>query len=170
MGVVLGPHGVQGDVRIKSFTQAAEDIGAYGPVEDATGARQFTLSVRGASRGTVIARIAGVADRGAAEALHGLKLYLPRARLDPLNDDEFYHADLIGLSATLPSGALLGRVIAVHDFGAGPMLEIAIAGRDSILVPFNRIEVPRVDLEAGCVIVEPAAELPATELEAEDAA
>jgi len=161
LGVVGAPHGVRGAVRIKSFTDAPEAIAGYGALEDESGARRFTLCVVGMAKGEgmLIATLSGVGDRDRAEALRGLRLYLPRAALPPTAEDEFYHADLVGLTAALGDGTPLGMVIAVHDFGAGDMLEI---GRDvggPVLVPFTRAAVPVVDLAARRVVLDPPAGL-----------
>jgi 16S rRNA processing protein RimM len=142
-------------VRIKSFTQHPEDIAAYGPLADETGRRQIELRLLGAAKGVLIARLPGVEDRNRAEELRGLRLYLPRAALPPPQEDEYYHADLIGLAAVLGDGTSLGKVRAVHDFGAGDTLEIARAGAPPAMVPFTRAVVPIVDLKAGRVVVAP---------------
>jgi 16S rRNA processing protein RimM len=155
VGIVTGAHGVRGAVRIKSFTDVPEDIARYGPVESESGHRRFALELVGAAKGVQIARLAGVADRDAAEALRGLRLYLPRAALPPTEQDEYYHADLIGLDAALSDGTTLGRVRAVHDFGAGDTLELDRPGAPPAMVPFTRAIVPVVDLDAGRIVVDP---------------
>jgi 16S rRNA processing protein RimM len=152
---VTGAHGVRGAVKVKSFTADPGDVAAYGPLEDERGDRRFTLRLVGSAKGVVIARVAGVADRDAAEALRGLRLYLPRAALPPPGDDEYYHADLIGLDVALGDGTILGRVRAVHDFGAGDTLEIDRAEGQPVMVPFTRAVVPVVDLDAGRLVVDP---------------
>src|SRR5215212_5861077 len=110
VGVVAGAHGVRGAVRIKSFTAKPEDVAGYGPLEDESGQQRFSLRLVGAAKGVLIGWLSGVADRDRAEGLRGLRLYLPRAALPPTEDEEFYHADLIGLDAALPDGTPLGRV------------------------------------------------------------
>jgi 16S rRNA processing protein RimM len=157
LGVVGAPHGVRGAVRIKSFTDAPDAIASYGALEDESGARRFTLRVVGKAKGDgmVIATLSGVADRDRAEGLRGLLLYLPRAALPPPGEDEFYHADLVGLAAVLQDDALLGTVIAVHDFGAGDMLEIARDAGQPVLVPFTRAAVPVVDIAGGKIVLDP---------------
>jgi 16S rRNA processing protein RimM len=155
VGVVTGPHGVGGAVRIKSFTARPEDVGAYGPLADETGARRFALRLVGTAKGVLIARLSGIDDRNHAEELRGLRLYLPRAALPQPEAEEYYHADLIGLAAALPDGTPLGRVRAVHDFGAGDTLEIERADRLPAMVPFTRTIVPIVDIEAGRLVVAP---------------
>jgi 16S rRNA processing protein RimM len=157
MGVVGAPHGVRGAVRIKSFTDAREAIASYGALEDESAQRQFTLRVVGTAKGDgmVIATLSGVADRDRAEALRGLRLYAPRTALPATPEGEFYHADLVGLAAALGDGTPLGQVIAVHDFGAGDMLEIEREVGSPVLVPFTRAVVPVVDLAGGRVVVDP---------------
>jgi len=159
LGVVVGAHGVRGLVRIKSFTEAPGDIAAYGPLSDEAGARSFAVRVTGEAKGAILAAIAGVADRDAAEALKGTRLYVDRAALPvPVDAEEFYHADLIGLMAEDRAGRALGRVVAVHNFGAGDLLEIAPEGGQSLLLPFTKAAVPEVDLAGGRLVVEPPAE------------
>ena len=161
MGIVGAPHGVRGAVRIKSFTDAPEAIATYGALEDESGARKFMLRVVGAAKGAgmVIATLSGIADRDRAEALRGLRLYAPRAVLPAAAEDEFYHADLVGLAAVLDDGAPLGTVIAVHDFGAGDVLEIARDAGQPVLVPFTHAAVPVVDIAGGKIVIAPPAGL-----------
>jgi 16S rRNA processing protein RimM len=159
IGVVTGPHGVRGAVRIKSFTARPEDVVAYGSLGDETGTRQFDLQLIGSAKGVVIVRLAGVHDRNHAEALRGQRLYLPRAALPPPQDEEFYHADLIGLAAVLADGTELGRVRAIHDFGAGDMLEIERHDAPPAMVPFTRAVVPMVEIAARRLVIDPPAGL-----------
>jgi 16S rRNA processing protein RimM len=155
VGIVAGAHGVRGAVRIKSFTGKPEDVAAYGPLEDESGRQRFSLRLVGATKGVLIGWLSGVPDRDRAEALRGLRLYLPRAALPPTEDEEFYHADLIGLEAVLSDGTPLGQVKAVHDFGAGDTLEILRPEGPPAMVPFTRAVVPVVDLDAGRLVVDP---------------
>jgi 16S rRNA processing protein RimM len=155
VGVITGPQGVGGAVRIKSFTARPEDIAGYGPLADAGGTRRLELQLVGAAKGVLIGRLAGVEDRNRAESLRGLCLYLPRAALPPPDPEEYYHADLIGLDAVLGDGTPLGRVRAVHDFGAGDTLEIERSGAPPAMVPFTRAVVPVIELDAGRLVVEP---------------
>jgi len=104
VGIVAGAHGVRGAVRIKSFTAEPKDVARYGPLEDESGGHRFSLRLVGAAKGVLIGWLSGVADRDRAEALRGLRLYLPRAALPPTEEEEFYHADLIGLDAVLGDG------------------------------------------------------------------
>ncbi|HVH76479.1 MAG TPA: ribosome maturation factor RimM [Stellaceae bacterium] len=155
LGIVTAPHGVRGGVRIKSFTTEPRDIARYGPLEDESGGARFALNVIGEGKGVLLARLSGVEDRDRAEALRGLRLYLPRERLPQPQEEEYYHADLIGLAAVLGDGTPLGRVRAVYDFGAGDTLEIECAEGPSLLVPFTRAAVPVVDIAGGKVVLDP---------------
>jgi 16S rRNA processing protein RimM len=155
VGAVIGPHGVRGQVRIKSFTGEPAAIGGYGPVEDEAG-RRFALSVVGQSKGAVIARLDGIADRDAAEGLKGVRLYVPRDRLPKTEEDEFLYADLVGLRAEAEDGRPLGRVRAVHDFGAGEMLDVS-GPEGSLMVPFTRAAVPVIEVAKGRLVLRPPA-------------
>lgn len=158
IGVIAGAHGVNGLVRVKSFTANPEDVAAYGPVTDAAGLRRFRIEVTGAARDMLLARIEGVADRNAAEALRGVELHVERDRLPAPDADEFYHADLIGLSARSKDGSEIGAVTALYDYGAGDMIEIRTAGGRVELLPFTKSVVPEVDLEHGFVVIDPPSE------------
>jgi 16S rRNA processing protein RimM len=155
LGVVTAPHGVQGAVRIKSFTEEPEDVARYGPLTDESGRCRFKLQLTGAGKGVVIARLSGVEDRNQAEALRGLRLYLLRSSLPRTEAEEFYHADLIGLEAVLGDGTPVGRVRAIHDFGAGDTLELTRPGAPAVMVPFTRAIVPMVELAAGRLVLDP---------------
>ena len=155
LGVVTGPHGVQGAVRIKSFTEAPEDVARYGPLTDETGVRRFELRLIGDGKGVVIARLSGIEDRNQAETLRGLRLYLPRSALPQTEAEEYYHADLIGLEAVLADGTPVGQVRAIHDFGAGDTLELTRPGAPAVMVPFTRAIVPSVELAAGRLVLDP---------------
>ena len=159
VGVITGPHGVRGLVKVKSFTADPSDLTAYGPLTDETGSSAFDLDIRGEAKGQFIIKVDGVEDRNKAELLKGTKLFISRAALPQPEEDEFYHADLIGLATVLPDGSEHGRVSAVHDFGAGDLLEIAIAGGGTVYLPFTLDAVPNVDLAAGRVTVDPPAEV-----------
>ena len=150
-------HGLRGEVRLRSFTQDPEAIASYGPLESEDGKRRFEIEALRAVKDHFIARFAGIKDRNAAETLTNLKLYVPRDRLPPVEDDEtFYYADLIGLAAVLEDGAPLGIVTAVHNFGAGDLVEIApAAGGEPMLLPFSDAVVPTVDLKARRIVVVP---------------
>jgi 16S rRNA processing protein RimM len=155
VGVVTGPQGVQGAVRIKSFTEVPEDVAGYGPLEDETGRRQFDLHLCGVAKGVLIARLRGIEDRDQAEALRGLHLYLSRSALPQPEAEEYYHADLIGLDAVLGDGTRVGRVRAIYDFGAGDTLELERDGGPPVLVPFTRAVVPIVAPTEGRLVLDP---------------
>ena len=157
LGVVAGAHGLQGAVRIKTFTALPDAIADYGPLEDAAGNRCFTLRLVRIEKGMALVRIEGVEDRTAAEALKGVELFLDRAALPPAEDEEeFYHADLVGLAAVDRNGARLGTVRALHDFGAGDLIEVLPdeGGRPRVF-PFTREAVPAIDLAARTVTIDP---------------
>ena len=159
MGVVTGAHGVRGLVRVKSFAASPDGIAAYGPLEDEAGTRRFALELAGAVKGVLLARIDGVADRNAAERLKGTRLYLPRTALPQPGEEEYYHADLLGLAVVLRDGTPLGRVCAVHAYGAGEGLEVARSDGRTVIVPFTSAAVPEVDLAGGRLVVDPPAGL-----------
>ena len=155
VAAVSAAHGVRGLVRLKPFTETPEDCLAYGPLTSADGSRVFKLEKMGMHKGQVLVRIEGVQDRNAAEDLRGVRLYVERSALpDTADEDEFYHADLIGLDAVLVDGTLLGRVQAVFDFGAGDSLEIKGAGKP-LLVPFTTEAVPEIDIPTRRVVIDP---------------
>ena len=160
VGAIAGAYGVRGEVRLKSFCAAPEAIADYAPLTTEDGARQFDVTLLRPIKGGFAARLSGIATREQAEALRGTALFTPRARLPSLPDDEFYHADLIGLAVQDTGGRPLGRVKAVHDHGAGDLLEVVGPGlKDGVLVPFRREIVPTVDLSAGRIVVDPPAGL-----------
>ena len=154
VGAIAGGFGVQGEVRLKSFCADPAAIAGYGPLVAEDG-RSFGVSGLRPIQGAFAARLTGVATREAAEALKGTRLYAPRDRLPPLGDDEFYHADLIGLAVVDAGGAPLGSVRAVLDHGAGDILEIARPGAPDLLLPFTRAVVPTVDLAARKIVADP---------------
>ena len=161
LGRITGAHGLKGEVKIAAFTADPEDVAAYGPLTNADGTKSFEIaSLRSASGGSVIARLRGVADRNAAEALRGTELFVSREVLPAPGEDEYYHSDLIGLAAVSPAGEALGEIIAVHNYGAGDLLELRLPNsRKTELIPFESAYVPMVDLKVGCAtIVKPAYE------------
>ena len=159
VGVIVGAHGVRGDLRVKSFTDVPEDLVSYGPLTDVDGARVFDLHILGAARGLLRVHMDGIEDRDAAEALAGVELYVERHRLPEPENGEFYHADLVGLRAERPDGTVYGTVRALHDFGAGDVIEIALAGGGVVVLPFTKAVAPEIDLEAGRVVIVPPEEL-----------
>jgi 16S rRNA processing protein RimM len=159
LGEIGRPQGLQGEVRLRSFTAEPGAIADYGPLEDETGARSFEFESVRVTAKALIARLEGVTSRAEAEALTGTKLYVPRSRLPEREEDEWYHSDLIGLSAVDRDDVAIGTVIAVHNFGAGDLLEIRPAsGGDTHLMLFTRETVPEVDVEGGWLRVVPPEE------------
>ncbi|WP_135448320.1 MULTISPECIES: ribosome maturation factor RimM [Tabrizicola] len=155
IGAIAGAFGVNGEVRLKSFCSVPTDIASYGPLLTEDGSRSFRVTLTRPIAGGLGARLSGVASREQAEALRGTGLFVPRDRLPALPDDEFYHADLIGLSAYDTGGQLLGKVTAIHNHGAGDIIEISPASHKSaLLLPFTKAIVPNVDLTAGRLIVD----------------
>jgi 16S rRNA processing protein RimM len=149
-------HGLRGEVRLNSFTADPMAVTQYGVLSNADGTRGFEIENARPSKGFLIARFKGVADRTAAERLCNIDLYVPRDRLPPPVADEFYHADLIGLAAVGQDGAAVGTVVAIHDFGAGDLIEIAPAsGGQTLMLPFNDTVVPRIDIAGGRLVVVP---------------
>lgn len=156
LGIVGGAHGIRGECRVRSFTADPTDIGAYGPLVDAAG-RRYTVRSARAQKNVVVVRFAEVGTRDEAERLNGTELFVGRAALPEDDEDDFYQADLIGLRAVSAGGAVVGEVIAVHDFGAGDILEIRPARGATVMIPFSRAAVPEIDVEAGMLTVEPVA-------------
>lgn len=154
LGHIAGAHGIRGEVLIKTYTEAPENVGAYGPLSDESGSRTFNLKSARATPKGVVARLQGIDDRNAAEALKGIALYIERERLPAAADGEFYHADLIGLAAVAGDGKPVGEIVAVQNYGAGDLLEIRLAGSSKTeLVPFTDACVPQIDIAARRVVV-----------------
>jgi 16S rRNA processing protein RimM len=159
-------HGTNGEVRLWSFTAEPQAVACYGALETPDGVRAFEIeALRPAGSAApagdcFIVRLKGVTDRSAAEHLRNLDLYVPRARLPAPQPDEFYHADLIGLAVEDGCGKPIGSVVAVHNFGAGDLLEIALGeGRDTVMLPFTAAAVPQVEIAAGRIVLDPGANL-----------
>jgi 16S rRNA processing protein RimM len=150
---VATAHGVRGALKLRCFTESPENVAAYGPLCDEAGHELFAVRILSAARDGVIVTAEGIRDRDAALGLRGLRLYVPRSRLPATDEDEFYHEDLVGLAARDPAGRSVGRVLAVHDFGAGDILEIATEDGRSEMVPFTRAAVPEIDLAARVLTV-----------------
>lgn len=155
LGEIGAPQGLKGEVRLRSYTAEPAAIARYGPLVDETG-RAFEIERVRATPKALIARFKGVSTREAAEALVHTKLYVERDRLPEREEEEWYHADLIGLAAIGADGAKIGEVIAVHNFGAGDLIEVKPeAGGATVLVPFTRETVPEVDVEGGRLVLAP---------------
>lgn len=154
LGHISTAHGIRGEVIIKSYTDDPVAIAGYGPLSDKTGQRTFEIETARAAKKGVIARLAGIRDRNAAEALRGTELYVDRDKLPEPDEDEIYHADLVGLIARRADGTEVGEVVALQNFGAGDLLEIRLAGqRRTEFVPFNEAFVPDIDIEARRLVV-----------------
>jgi 16S rRNA processing protein RimM len=153
-------HGIRGEVKLRSFTQDPAAVAGYGPLESEDGARHFTIEALRPAKDHFVVRLAGVGDRDAAEKLVNVRLYVSRDRLPPIEDgDTYYHTDLIGLAAVSEDGSALGRVTAVHNFGAGDLVEIKPhGGGEPLMVPFNETTVPEIDMTARRMIVRPLTE------------
>lgn len=160
LGRISAAQGLKGEVRITSFTADPADIAAYGSLLDETG-KSFIIESLRVIKGTVLAaRLSGVGDRTAAEKLKGTALYVEKARLPAVEDDEWYHEDLIGLRAHSPEGDAIGDIVAVQNYGAGDLLEIRLKdSRQTVFVPFTQAAVPEVDVKAKRVVVIPPEEL-----------
>jgi 16S rRNA processing protein RimM len=152
-------HGVRGAVKLWTFTEAPLAVQSYGPLMTKDGARQFEIASLREAKDYLVATFKGVATRNDAEKLNGIELYVPREKLPATDRDEYYHADLIGLAAVNAANEPLGRVIAIHNFGAGDIIEIAPPDGATMLLPFTNAVVPTVDLAKGRVVIELPAEI-----------
>jgi len=156
VGAIAGAFGVQGEVRLKSFTAQPEDIASYGPLVTEDGVQSFTITLTGQAKNGFTARLDGVRSKEAADALRGTQLFTDRGSLPNLPDDEYYHADLVGLEVFDTGGTLLGHVKTVLNHGASDILEINTPGQTATaLLPFTRAVVPTVDLASGRIIADP---------------
>lgn len=161
VGAIAGAFGVQGEVRLKSFCAEPADIATYGPLWTENGGQSFSVRLTRPVTGGLGARLSGVKTRDDAEALKGVTLWADRSALPSLPDDEFYHADLIGLEVVDTGGVVLGRVRAIYDHGAGDILDIT--GPHPMMLPFTRAFVPTVDLTARRIVADPPEDAPADE-------
>jgi 16S rRNA processing protein RimM len=147
-------HGVRGAVKLWTFTEDPLAVKRYGPLLTKDGARQFEVTHAREARGHLVATLKGVSTREEAERLNGIELYIVREKLPATSEDEYYHADLIGLAAVTAANEPLGRVIAIHNFGAGDIIEIAPPRGATMLLPFTNAVVPLVDLGGGRVVID----------------
>jgi 16S rRNA processing protein RimM len=161
VGVFGAPHGVRGEIRLKSYMAEPASIAAFGPLHDSAG-REFLLTAsRPLKDDLLVVRVKGVTERDAAQKLTHVQLYISREKLPPPEEDEFYCRDLIGLRAETSDGVGLGTIVAVPNYGAGDILEVAPPAGETLLFPFTRAVVPHIDLAGGRVIVEPPQEIDA---------
>ena len=147
-------HGVRGAVKLWTFTEDPLAVKRYGRLMTKDGARQFEVTHVREAKGHLVATLKGIATREEAERLNGVELYVAREKLPDTSEDEYYRADLIGLAAVNAAGEPLGRVIAIHNFGAGDIIEVAPPNGATMLLPFTHAVVPRVDLRGGRVVIE----------------
>jgi 16S rRNA processing protein RimM len=147
-------HGVRGAVKLWTFTEDPLAVQGYGPLVTKDGTRQFEIATAREAKGHLVATLTGVATREDAERLNGIELYVAREKLPATDEDEYYHADLIGLAAVTSANEPLGRVTAIHNFGAGDIIEIAPPQGPTMLLPFTNAVVPSVDLKGGYVVIE----------------
>ena len=148
------PHGVRGAVKLWTFTEDPLAVTQYGPLATRDGARSFEVATAREAKGHLVATLKGVATREEAERLNGIDLYIARDKLPATDDNEYYHPDLIGLAAVNAANEPIGRVSAIHNFGAGDIIEIAPPHGATMLLPFTNAVVPSVDLAGGRVIIE----------------
>lgn len=156
VGAIAGSYGVRGEVRLKSFTADAQAIAEYAPLTSEDGTQAFSVTVTRVIKNGMAARLSGVATKEQADALKGLRLFVPRDRLPDLPDDEYYYADLVGLEVRDTGGTVIGHVKTVQNHGATDILEIhGPELKASVLLPFTLAAVPTVDIAAGRIIVDP---------------
>ena len=156
MGRIGAAHGIRGEVRVQSFTGEPLDLVRYNPFVTNRPGLQIVIETARGTTNMLVARLAGIGDRDAAERLNGVELYVERGRLPaPEEEDDFYHADLIGLAVRLTDGAVIGEVSAVLNHGAGDIIEVRGTAGDSFLYPFTRAVVPEVHVAEGYLVVAP---------------
>jgi len=153
MAVIGAAHGIRGELRVKTFTGDPLALGDYGPLHDKDGRAFEIVDIRPAGT-VVVVRFKGVDDRSAAEALTGTELFVDRSALPDEEEDEFYHADLVGLAVKDEEGAVVGKVAAVQNFGGGDILDLTLDGRKGVLIPFSRAAVPEVSVAGGYVRID----------------
>ncbi len=147
-------HGVRGAVKLWTFTEDPFAVTRYGPLSTKDGARSFEVAQAREAKGFLVATLKGITTRNEAERLNGVELYVAREKLPATDADEYYHADLIGLSAETTVGEPLGKIIAIHNFGAGDIIEIAPPSGATLMLPFSNAVVPTVDVAGGRVLIE----------------
>ncbi len=155
MGRIGAAHGIRGEVRIQSFADEPLALARYGTFTTNRPGLTVTIASARGTTNMLVARLEGVNDRGAAEGLNGVELYVDRDLLPPPEDDEFYHSDLIGLSAQLEDGTAIGKVAAVPNYGAGDILEVRAENGETFLFPFTRVVVPHIHVKEGYLVIDP---------------
>lgn len=154
VGVITGAHGIKGQVKLRSFTTNPQDIENYSPLLNEAGTRRYELQVDGETRQGLIATVKGVKDRNAAEALKGTQLFTEKSKLPAAEEEEFYYDDLIGLEVRDSAGAVLGKVVALYDFGAGDIIEMKLSAGGKEMYPFTRRNFPEIRGEEGYILAE----------------
>ncbi|HRA94841.1 MAG TPA: ribosome maturation factor RimM [Aestuariivirga sp.] len=153
VGVIVGVHGIKGEVKLKSFTSDPLNVGRYGPLQSSSG-KQFEISKLKAAKDDFIASFKNVNDRNEAETLRGVELFVAREKLPKLKTHEAYAHDLMGLDVVLENGSKLGKLVAMPNYGAGDLLEVAIDGKaETVLIPFTSAFVPQEDFSTGRIVV-----------------
>jgi 16S rRNA processing protein RimM len=155
VGVVVGSHGLKGYVKIKSFMVFPKDIAAYGLLTDKNGKRSFNLDLISNNKKGLVAKLSGVTDRNASEAMRGVELYLSRDLLPKLEDDEFYYTDLVGLKVENTNGETIGIVSMVDNYGAGEIIEVDLQDGGTEMYKISQEVVPEIDMENGRIVVDP---------------
>jgi 16S rRNA processing protein RimM len=155
LGIFGAPHGVRGELRVKSYAGDPKALGAYGDLTDRTGKSVFKLTaLRALKDDMLVIRLAGIGTREAAEKLTGAELFARRGQLPPPSDDEFYHDDLVGLEAVSREGDKFGTIAALRNFGAGDILEIAPAGGgETLLLPFTKAVAVEIDFVGRRIVI-----------------
>lgn len=153
LAAIIGAQGLKGAVKVKLFTETPEALSRYGVLKDKHGKRFEVTAIRPAKDGEAVISFSGIVGRDDAEALKGVELFIERHQLPATGEEEFYHADLIGLAAQDSEGRMLGKVAAIHNYGAGDVIEIARPDGDSVLLAFTRETVPVIDIAGGRVVV-----------------
>jgi 16S rRNA processing protein RimM len=162
LGVIIGAQGLKGEVKVKAFTQSPQNLGAYGPLHAKDGRTFGVMSVRAMKDGAIVA-FKGIDDRNAAERLKGVELFVSRDALPATDDEEFYHADLVGLRAEDTEGRAMGTVRAMHNFGAGNVLELVRDDGDEVFLPFTREVAREIDISGGRIVIAAPEEVEAGE-------
>ncbi|MGH6870765.1 MAG: ribosome maturation factor RimM [Rhizomicrobium sp.] len=163
LGVVVAAQGLKGAVKVKTFTARPDALGDYGPLHDGAG-RVLTVSAARAARANeAIVQFREVTDRDAADALKSAELFVARAQLPAAEANEFYHADLIGLAAEDTEGRAIGTVRALHNFGAGNVIEILRGDGDEVFLPFTREVAREIDIAGGRIVIAAPEEIEARE-------
>ena len=154
LGAIVGVHGIKGEVKVKTFTEDEHNLTKYGAVSNEQGDKKFDLKIVGHSKELLRVKVKGVEDRNLAETLVGTGLYIERSRLPELEEEEFYHADLIGLDVQDNQGNLLGKVNALYNFGSGDLIELKMSDGTMEVLPFKKQYVPTISIKQGFIIVE----------------